>query len=440
VLSSILDTAATPLRRRPSSERRLGAAAGARRAVALALVGLLSACNGQNSSRPMGPPAGKAEVSVVTLHPQSVAITGELPGRTTASLTAEVRPQVNGIIQTRLFKEGGFVKAGDALYQLDPASYQASYDSAVAALQKAQAAVPNAQAKVDRYEGLIKQNAVSKQDLDDANATLAQANADVAAEKAAVETARINLDYTKVVAPISGWIDKSSLTPGALVTASQTTVLTTIRTLDPINVDVTESSTNLLNWRQAVSEGRIKLNGPDVSVKLKLENGAIYSQTGKLAFAEANVSQTTGTFTVRAEFPNPDRLLLPGTYVRAIIEQGVAENSFLTPQRAVTRNAKGEATALFVTPEGKVEQRVLAVDRSVGNNWLVSSGVKDGDRVIVEGTQLVRPGQDVTAVEVTIDDTTGEIRGRKQGSLPQPAATQSAQGDGDSQRASPARN
>jgi membrane fusion protein (multidrug efflux system) len=382
----------------------------------------------------------KPEVSVVTLHPQSVAITGELPGRTTASLTAEVRPQVNGIIQARLFQEGGLVKAGDALYQLDPASYQASYDSAAAALQKAEAAVPNAQAKVDRYEGLIKQNAVSKQDLDDANATLAQANADVAAEKAAVETARINLAYTKIAAPISGWIDKSSLTPGALVTASQTTVLTTIRTLDPINVDVTESSTNLLNWRQAVSEGRIKLNGPNVSAKLKLENGAIYSQTGKLAFAEANVSQTTGTFTVRAEFPNPDRLLLPGMYVRAIIEEGVAENSFLTPQRAVTRNAKGEATALFVTPDGKVEQRVLAVDRSVGNNWLVSSGVKDGDRVIVEGTQLVRPGQDVTAVEVTIDDTTGEIRGRKQGSLSQPAATQSAQGDSDSQRASPARN
>jgi membrane fusion protein (multidrug efflux system) len=382
----------------------------------------------------------KAEVSVVTLHPQSVAITGELPGRTTASLTAEVRPQVNGIIQARLFQEGGLVKAGDALYQLDPASYQASYDSAVAALQKAEAAVPNAQAKVDRYLGLIKQNAVSKQDLDDANATLAQANADVAAEKAAVETARINLDYTKIAAPISGWIDKSSLTPGALVTASQTTVLTTIRTLDPINVDVTESSANLLNWRQAVSEGRIKLTGPDVSVKLKLENGAIYPQTGKLAFAEANVSQTTGTFTVRAEFPNPDRLLLPGMYVRAIIEEGVAENSFLAPQRAVTHNTKGEATALFVTPDGKVEQRVLAVDRSVGNSWLVSSGVKDGDRMIVEGTQLVRPGQGVTAVEVEIDDATGEVRGRSQGSAPQSGATKPTPGDNEPKPASPAGN
>jgi len=440
VIPLILSIAVTPLRRRASNDRQREAAPGLRLAAALALVGLLSACNGQNSAGPPGPPAMKPEVSVVTLHPQSVAITGELPGRTTASQTAEVRPQVNGIIQTRLFQEGGFVKAGDALYQLDPASYQASYDSAVAALQKADAAVPNAQAKVDRYLGLIKQNAVSKQDLDDANATLAQANADVAAEKAAVETARINLDYTKITAPISGWIDKSSLTPGALVTASQTTVLTTIRTLDPINVDVTESSTNLLNWRQAVSEGRIKLNGPDVSVKLKLENGAIYSRTGKLAFAEANVSTTTGTFTVRAQFPNPDRLLLPGMYVRAIVEQGVAENSFLAPQRAVTRDTKGEATALFVTTDGKVEQRVLAVDRSVGANWLVSSGMKDGDRIIVEGTLLVRPGQDVTAVEVTIDDTTGEVRGPKQGSSPQPGATKPAQGDDAPKPTSPAGN
>lgn len=438
MFSSILDTAVRPLRRRPSSDRQLRAVAGLRLAAALALIGLLSACNGQNSSRPMGPPAMKPEVSVVTLHPQSVAITGELPGRTTASLTAEVRPQVNGIIQTRLFKEGFLVKAGDALYQLDSASYQASYDSAVAALQKAEAAVPNAQAKVDRYEGLIKQNAVSKQDLDDANATLAQANAEVASEKAAVETAHINLDYTKITAPISGWIDKSSLTPGALVTANQTTVLTTIRTLDPINVDVTESSTNLLNWRRAVDEGRIKLTGPDVRVKLKLEDGETYAYTGKLAFAESNVSTSTGTFTVRAEFPNPDHLLLPGVYVRAIVEQGVAENSFLLPQRAVTRDAKGAATALFVTPEGKVEQHILAVDRSVGNNWLVSSGVKDGDRVIVEGTQLVRAGQDVTAVEVVVDDTTGEVRGSKQGSSPPPGAAKSGQGDDGAKPASPA--
>jgi membrane fusion protein (multidrug efflux system) len=354
---------------------------------------------------------------VVTLHPQSVVVTAELAGRTTASLTAEVRPQVNGIIQTRLFKEGGEVKAGDPLYQIDPATYQATLDSSLASLQKAEAAMPSAEAKVERYQGLVKQNAVSKQDFDDANSTLAQAKADVAVAKANVESARINLAYTKIVAPIGGQIDKSSLTPGALVTASQTTILTTIRTIDPINVDVSASSTDLLNWRQAIKEGRLKFGGADVSVKLKLDNGADYPHPGKVAFVESNVSQTTGTFALRAEFPNPDRLLLPGMYVRAVIQEGVAPNSYLVPQRGVTRNTKGEATAMFVTADGKVEQRVLTVGRNVGNSWLVNSGINDGARVIVEGTQLVRAGMEVTAAEVTIDENTGEVRARKQGAL-----------------------
>jgi len=379
----------------------------------------LAAC-GDSADKAAGPPGAgqKPQVSVVTLHPQSVAVTAELPGRTTASLTAEVRPQVNGIIKARLFKEGGEVKAGDPLYQIDPATYQAALDSALASLQKAEAAVPSAEAKVERYQGLVKQNAISKQDFDDANATLAQAKADVALARANAETARINLEYTRIVAPIGGQIDKSALTPGALVTASQTTVLTTIRTIDPINIDVSASSTDLLNWRQAIKEGRLKFSGPDVSVKLKLDNGADYPQTGKLAFVESNVSQTTGTFALRAEFPNPDRLLLPGMYVRAVISEGVAQNSYLVPQRAVTRNTKGEATAMFVGADGKVEQRVLTLGKNVGNNWLVSAGIKDGDRVIVEGTQLVRVGMEVSAVEVTIDDNTGEVRGRKQGALP----------------------
>ncbi|MGP9811316.1 efflux RND transporter periplasmic adaptor subunit [Rhodopseudomonas sp. NSM] len=393
---------------------------------------LLAGCGGQDQTaaqKAAGLP--RPEVGVVTLHPRSVAITSELAGRTTASLTAEVRPQVGGIIKSRLYEEGGEVAAGDALYQIDPASYQATYDSAVAALQKAEAAVPSAAAKVERYQGLVKQNAVSKQDYDDAVATLAQARADVASAKASVATARINLDYTKIVAPIGGRIDKSSLTPGALVTAGQTTLLTTIRTLDPINVDVTESSTNLLNWRQAVEEGRIKATGPDVSIKLKLDNGTTYPLTGKLAFVESNVSETTGTFALRAQFPNPKRLLLPGMYVRAIIEQGIAENSFVVPQRAVARNAKGEAVAMLVTAEGKAEQRVLTVGNNVGNNWLVSAGIKDGDRVIVEGVQMVRPGQDVTAVEVTIDENTGQVRDRKQGSLSPPDPVRFADRDGD---------
>jgi membrane fusion protein (multidrug efflux system) len=387
---------------------------------ALAASLLLAACDGQTGASRPGPSPPQPQVSVVTLHPQSIAITTELPGRTTASLTAEVRPQVNGLVKSRSFKEGGDVNAGDVLYQIDPQTYQAAYDSTLAAQQKSEASVPNAQAKVERFQSLIKQNAVSKQDLDDAVATLAQARADVASSKAAVDTARINLAFTRVTAPIGGRIDKSSLTPGALVTASQTTLLTTIRTIDPIYVDVTESSTNLLNWRRAVRDGRIKLSGTDVSVRLKLENGAIYNQVGKLEFVESNVSETTGTFTLRAVFPNPERLLLPGMYVRAIVEQGVAQDSFAVPQRAVTRNSKGEATGTFVTADGKVEQRVLTVSQNVGTNWL-ATGIKDGDRVIVEGTQLVKPGDAVTAVEVTVDPTTGEVKGRKQGAVTPPA-------------------
>lgn len=385
-------------------------------AAMLAAAVFLAACSQEQGKAPAGMGGvGRPEVGVVTVHPQSVAITAELPGRTTASLTADVRPQVNGIIQARLFKEGSEVVAGQPLYLIDPASYQAAYDSAVAAQQKAEAAVPTAQAKFDRYAGLLKQNVVSKQDYDDAAATLAQANADVASAKASVEAARINLDYTKITAPIAGRIDKSSLTPGALVTANQDTLLTTIRALDPINVDVTQSSTNLLNLRQAISAGRLKFSGPNVSVKLKLENGTIYSQTGKLEFSGANVDQTTGTFALRAEFPNPDRLLLPGMYVRALVEEGVAQNSFLVPQRAVSRNTKGEATAMVINAAGKVETRVLTVRNTVGNNWLVDAGVGDGDRVIVEGMQLVRPGGDATGVEVTIDETTGEVKERAQG-------------------------
>ena len=349
------------------------------------------------------------------------------PGRTTASLVAEVRPQVGGIIEQRLFTEGSEVKEGDALYQIEPASYKAAYESAAADLQRAEATVPSAQSMVTRYQGLIKQSAVSKQDLDNAVASLAQAKADVAAAKAALETARINLDYTSIKAPISGRIDRSTLTPGALVTASQDTALTTIRTLDPINVDVTQSSTNLLNLRQAIQDGRIKISGENVSVRLKLENGAIYPLPGKLEFAESAVSETTGTFTLRATFPNPDRLLLPGMYVRALVEEGVAPNSFLLPQRGVSRNAKGEPTGLFVNAENKVEERVLEVRQSVGNNWLVNGGVAAGDRVIVEGSQLVRAGQEVQAVDVIVDDTTGEVRERKQAQTTDGAGSQLTQ-------------
>ncbi len=375
---------------------------------ALLLAMALAACNSEKAAAP--PPQPQLQVSVVSLHPQPVAITAELPGRVSASLIAEIRPQVSGIIKARLYREGSEVKAGDVLYEIDPAPYQAALDSALAAQHKAEAAVTNAQVRADRYRELLQRNAGSKQDADDAAATLGQAQADVAAAKANVEAARINLAYTKVTAPIDGRIDKSALTQGALVTANQAAILTTIRKLDPINVDVTQSSTNLLKFRNDIASGRLKFTGPNVAVKLKLDTGDAYAQSGKLEFAEANIDETTGTFTVRAEFPNPERLLLPGMFVRAVIQEGIAENNFLLPQRAVGRNTKGEATAKFVSADGKVEERVLVTRRNIGNNWLVDSGVKDGERIIVEGGQLVRPGQTVTANEVSVDEATGELK------------------------------
>jgi membrane fusion protein (multidrug efflux system) len=371
----------------------------------LALVG----CSEKAEQKPANAPAVKPEVSVMTLHPTSVAITALLPGRTAASLIAEVRPQVGGIVRKRNFQEGGSVKEGDVLYEIDPATYQAQYDSAVASVAKANGALPSAQAKVDRYKGLSRSDAVSQQDLDEAQGTLAQANADVAAAQAALETARINLDYTKIRAPISGRVGASTVTVGALVTADQTTSLTTIRQIDPINVDVTQSSANLLKLRRAIEEGRLKTTGANVSVKLKLEDGSDYNRTGRIEFLDAAVEETTGSVTVRAEFPNPEQLLLPGVYVRAMIQEGIRENSFLVPQRAVARNTKGEATAKFVTGEGKVDERVLTVDRSIGNSWLVAGGIKDGERVVVEGNQRVRAGQEVTTSDVIVNDATGEL-------------------------------
>ena len=350
----------------------------------------------------------------------------ELPGRTAASLTAEVRPQVGGILKVRYFKEGGEVAAGDPLYLIDPAPYEAAHASARATLAKARAALPNARSKVDRYQALSKQNAVAKQDVDDAVATLAQAEADVAVAEAALETARIDLDYTTIRAPIAGRIDKASLTPGALVTASQTTALTTIRTIDPINVDITQSSRRLLDLRAEIAAGHIRLSGDNVRVTLKLENGETYAQTGTLAFSEANVSQTTGTYTLRARFPNPDRLLLPGMYVRAIVEEGVAENSFLVPQRAVDHDQKGQATVLVVDAEDKVAQRVLKLGDPIGNRWRVEEGLADGDRIIVEGKQRARPGASVKATEVDVDEATGEVIRRDRGASLVPASGASA--------------
>lgn len=392
------------------------------------LVAGLAGCEQKSAAQTA--PAVKPEVSAVTLDPQAVSITAELPGRTSAFLIAEVRPQVSGIIRNRNFQEGSEVKQGDVLYEIDPASYQAAYDSAQAALEKTEAAVVNAQTRFDRYNGLNQRNVISQQDLDDTKSTLAQAKADVAAAKAALETARINLDYTKIRAPIAGRVDASTVTVGALVTADQAAALTTIRELDQINVDVTQSSTNLLKLRRAIEEGRLKTNGDNVAVRLTLEDGSTYGETGRLEFSESSVAEAVGTVVVRAVFPNPDRLLLPGMYVRATIEEGIAENSYLVPQRAVTRNAKGQAIAKFVNAEGKVEDRTLAVQRNIGNDWLVQEGVTPGDRVIVSGSQRIATGQDVNVSAVTIDNATGELKEVAVSSAP-PSTTPAVLADAD---------
>jgi membrane fusion protein (multidrug efflux system) len=374
-----------------------------------ALAALLLAGCDDNSKQASSPvKRGPAEVSVVTLQPKSVPISSELSGRTVAYNTAEIRPQVSGLIKNFAFVEGTNVKKGDLLYEIDPASYQAAYESAVASLKRAQAAEDNAQTKTKRLKKLADEHAGSIQDYEDALLALEQAKADEAAANAAIKTAEINLDNTRIRAPIDGRIDRSAVNLGALVTAEQTTALTTIRQLDPIYVEVTQPSEKLLQFRRAASNGSLKPIAEPV-VHLTLEDGSTYQHTGKLQFSEASISETSGTVIVRAIFPNPQHLLLPGMYVRASIEEGVIENSYLVPQRAVDRTAAGEAVAKVVADSGKVEQRTLSIDRSFGNNWVVTSGLNPGDRLIIEGGQNADIGKPVKAVAVAINDKTGAI-------------------------------
>jgi membrane fusion protein (multidrug efflux system) len=343
----------------------------------------LSACNSgsQDATHAQRPP----EVGVVTVQPQSVTLSSELPGRITPHLVAEVRPQVGGILLKRLFKEGSDVKAGQPLYQIDPAMYRAT-------LAKAEASLESAKLLADRYERLIVNNAISRQDRDDAHSQYLQA-------QASAETARIDLGYTTITAPISGRIGRSSVTQGALLTANQNTALATLQQLDPIYVDVTQSSTQLLDLKEDLAAGRLKRTGDGrVEVELTLENGKPYPFTGKLQFSEISVDPGTGAVTLRAEFPNPDGTLLLGMFVRAQLQEGVREGVLLVPQRGVTRDTSGQATALVIGADGKVEQRKVAVERTVGSHWLVSDGLKAGDRVIVDGVQNARAGAAVKAV------------------------------------------
>ena len=353
------------------------------------------------SKPPKAPPqAGPPEVGVVVVQPQRVALTSELSGRTTPQMIAEVRPQVSGIIQKRIFTEGSDVKAGQVLYQIDPASYEAAYASARAAQSRAEAALGTVRLKAQRYQDLVLIKAGSQQDNDDAQAGLKQAEADVASTKAAVETARINLAYTRITAPISGRIGRSTVTDGALVTANQPTALATVQQLSSMYVDVTQSSSELLKLKQNLASGLMKKDSgtAQARVKLLLEDGSAYPLPGMLKFSEVTVDQSTGSVTLRAVFPNPKQVLLPGMFVRAVVEEGVNEQAILVPQRGVTRNPKGEALAMVVGAEEKVEPRPIKVARTVGDNWLVSEGLKAGDRVIVEGLQKARPGTPVKAV------------------------------------------
>jgi membrane fusion protein (multidrug efflux system) len=378
-----------------------GAKASGMSVLALALATGLAAC-GKKQDPANQAAAAAPEVWVVTLKTQSVALTTELPGRTSAYREAEVRPQVNGILQKRLFTEGGNVKANQQLYQIDPAIYQAQYDSSKAALARAEAHQRSAAVLAERYKPLVETRAVSRQAYDDAVASAQQAVADVLSAKAALETARVNLTYTKVLSPIDGIIGRSAVTEGALLTANQATAIASVQQIDPMYVDVTQSSVQLLRLRTALANGQLKSSdGKAADVQLTLEDGTPYAQPGKLQFSEVTVDPGTGSVVLRALFPNPDHKLLPGMFVRARLGDGVAPEGLLVPQRGVTRSPRGIPTALVVTAENKVEQRELTTDRAVGDQWLVTKGLAAGDKVIVEGLQRVRPGATVKASEWT---------------------------------------
>jgi membrane fusion protein (multidrug efflux system) len=365
--------------------------------VAVVSLGLALAGCGQKQA---GQYARQApQVTIVTLQPQAVTLTRELPGRTSAYLVAEVRPQVSGIVKQRLFTEGALVKAGQPLYELDDAPYRAAFNNSKAALQKAEATVEAARLTAKRDADLIKIDAVSQQDNDNAVSTWRQAEADVVAAQAAVDSAAVNLAYAHIVSPISGRIGKSSVTQGALVTQNQTNAMATVQQLDPIYVDVNQSSSEWLQLRQDIDSGRVEANAAGTQAKIVLENGTDYGHDGRLQFADVTVDPTTGEFLLRAIVPNPDHLLMPGMYVRAVLNEGVMPKGLLAPQQGIARDPKGNATAYVVDSQNKVESRQVKVARTIGDKWLVEEGLSPGDRLIVEGVQKVQPGVQVQPVE-----------------------------------------
>ena len=343
------------------------------------------------------------EVAVMTIQTKPVVTTTELAGRTSANLVAEVRPQVSGIIQKRLFTEGSDVKTGQVLFQIDPALYQVALDNAKAALARSEAQLSTTQLRATRFKDLLVQKAVSQQDYDDADAALKQVQADIQYGKATVETARINLQYTTITAPISGRIGRSNFTEGALVTAQQPLALATIQQLDPMYVDVPQSTAEVLRLRRGLKEGRLDQNGANQKkVQLIMEDGAAYPLAGTLQFRDVTVDPTTGSVILRGIFPNPNGVLLPGMFVRAVVQEGVNKQAILIPQQAVSRDPKGNPLALIVDAESNVQLRMLTLDRAIGDQWLVSAGLAPGDKVIMEGMQKVKPGAPVKAVPFEI--------------------------------------
>ena len=384
-------------------------------AIILAVALILTGCGGKKSDQRPIP-----EVSFVTVKTTSVATTTELSGRTSANLIAEVRPQIGGIVQKRLFTEGSDVRTGQVLFQIDPALYQAAIDNAQAALARSEANLRAAQLRADRTRELLADKAVSQQDYDNADAALKQIQADIQYGKATLETARINLKYTTISAPISGRIGRSSITVGALVTAHQPMALATIQQMNPMYVDVTQSTTEILRLRRQLQEGRLDHNGRNMrSVRLFLEDGTEYSLKGTLQFQDVSVDPSTGSVILRIMFPNPEGVLLPGMFVRTVVQEGIRKNAILIPQQAVSRDPKGNPLILIVDAKGIAQQKPLVLDRAVGDSWIVSSGLEPGERVIVEGVLNVRPGAPVKAFPF---ENGKKISGKNQQAAP-PAKT-----------------
>jgi membrane fusion protein (multidrug efflux system) len=396
--------------------------------IALCLVaGVLAAGCSRNDAKPAAAPQPK-DVGVVTIKPERIAFNTELSGRTVAPVIAEIRPQVGGIVQKRLFNEGSQVKAGQPLYQLDPAPFQAAYASAQANVRKAESTAATARTVASRNAELVKIDAISKQLNESTLAAAQQAEADVAVARASEQTARINLGYTRINSPITGWVELSTVTPGALVTANQATALTTVQQLDPVHVHVTQSSAELLRLKRDLAEGRLQRgNANEAPIKLMLEDGSAYPYDGKLTFAGVTVDSGTGSVTLRAVVPNPDRLLMPGMYVRAVLREGVNEAALLVPQQAVTRAPDGSASTLVVGADGKLAKRQIVVGRAVANRWQVLDGLAAGDRVLVEGSQRAKVGDTVRASEIATPGgsavTAGSVASAGQAS---PAATPAA--------------